>query len=104
MRIKAYPEITSSGDEIPSVRADSESYTDPSRIRRRKSVYARLPLAYPALSRESGKQKAPRGVLFICLISLGKFGAGEGIRTLDPNLGKVACYLRQARRIPSELP
>jgi hypothetical protein len=23
------------------------------------------------------------------LISLGKFGAGEGIRTLDPNLGKV---------------
>jgi hypothetical protein len=26
------------------------------------------------------------------LISLGKFGAGEGIRTLDPNLGKVVLY------------
>jgi hypothetical protein len=26
------------------------------------------------------------------LISLGKIGAGEGIRTLDPNLGKVVLY------------
>ncbi len=26
------------------------------------------------------------------LISLRKFGAGEGIRTLDPNLGKVVLY------------
>ena len=26
------------------------------------------------------------------LISLGEFGAGEGIRTLDPNLGKVVLY------------
>jgi hypothetical protein len=23
---------------------------------------------------------------------VGKFGAGEGIRTLDPNLGKVVLY------------
>ena len=26
------------------------------------------------------------------LISIRKFGAGEGIRTLDPNLGKVVLY------------
>ena len=38
------------------------------------------------------KQKAPRRAPFIRLISLGKFGAGEGIRTLDPNLGKVVLY------------
>ncbi len=30
----------------------------------------------------------------IALISLRKFGAGEGIRTLDPNLGKVQITLR----------
>jgi len=37
----------------------------------------------------AGKQKARRRALFIRLISLRKFGAGEGIRTLDPNLGKI---------------
>ena len=26
------------------------------------------------------------------MISFGEFGAGEGIRTLDPNLGKVVLY------------
>jgi hypothetical protein len=35
------------------------------------------------------KQNRPRRAVFITLISLRKFGAGEGIRTLDPNLGKV---------------
>ncbi len=42
------------------------------------------------------KQKRPRGTVFIALIFLRKFGAGEGIRTLDPNLGKVAGLLLQA--------
>jgi hypothetical protein len=58
----------------------------------RKSAFRCLPHAYPARIRSQGKQKAPRRVLFIRLISLGKFGAGEGIRTLDPNLGKVVLY------------
>jgi hypothetical protein len=31
-------------------------------------------------------------VLFIRLKSLRDFGAGEGIRTPDPNLGKVVLY------------
>ena len=41
------------------------------------------------------KSERPERVLpafCIYLISLGKFGAGEGIRTLDPNLGKVVLY------------
>ena len=38
------------------------------------------------------KQNRPRRAVFITLISLIKFGAGEGIRTLDPNLGKVVLY------------
>jgi hypothetical protein len=41
-----------------------------------------------ALERRSWKQKRPRRAVFIALIALRKFGAGEGIRTLDPNLGK----------------
>jgi hypothetical protein len=28
----------------------------------------------------------------VVVVSVGKFGAGEGIRTLDPNLGKVVLY------------
>ena len=48
-----------------------------------------LPLAYPIYSGASGKQKRPRRAVFIALIFLRKLGAGEGIRTLDPNLGKV---------------
>ena len=40
-----------------------------------------------------GKRKGRfRGPYHNALISLGKFGAGEGIRTLDPNLGKVVLY------------
>ena len=40
----------------------------------------------------AGKQKASRGTPFIRLKFLRDFGAGEGIRTLDPNLGKVVLY------------
>ena len=38
-----------------------------------------------------GKQKAPRD-RSKSLIFLRRSGAGEGIRTLDPNLGKVVLY------------
>ncbi len=39
------------------------------------------------------KQKAAiRRPFHNALISLEKSGAGEGIRTLDPNLGKVVLY------------
>ncbi len=33
-----------------------------------------------------------RGPALESLISWDEFGAGEGIRTLDPNLGKVVLY------------
>ena len=47
-----------------------------------------FPHASPVLQMEAGKQKtAPKG-RSKQLISLRKSGAGEGIRTLDPNLGK----------------
>ena len=48
-----------------------------------------FPHASPVLDTGAGKQKtAPKG-RSKQLISLRKSGAGEGIRTLDPNLGKV---------------
>ena len=61
-------------------------------IGRQKPVFASLPLAYPINGGASGKQKRPRRAIFNALIFLRKFGAGEGIRTLDPNLGKVVLY------------
>ena len=47
---------------------------------------------YPVLFQGACKQKPLEAVLSIALISLRKLGAGEGIRTLDPNLGKVVLY------------
>jgi hypothetical protein len=50
--------------------------------------------ASPAFSPEAGKQKTTpedRSQLLICLK---KIGAGEGIRTLDPDLGKILAPLR----------
>jgi hypothetical protein len=48
-----------------------------------------FPGASPAPTRWAGKQKTAPKDRFNSLISLRKSGAGEGIRTLDPNLGKV---------------
>jgi hypothetical protein len=51
-----------------------------------------FPHASPVSPNRAGKQKtAPRG-RSKQLFSLRKSGAGEGIRTLDPNLGKVVLY------------
>jgi hypothetical protein len=51
-----------------------------------------FPSASPAWATRAGKQKRPRRTAFIRLKSIRDFGAGEGIRTLDPNLGKVVLY------------
>jgi hypothetical protein len=40
------------------------------------------------MAQRPGKQKTAPKDRFTTLISLRKSGAGEGIRTLDPNLGK----------------
>ena len=42
------------------------------------------------------QQKRPRRAALNSLIFLMNFGAGEGIRTLDPNLGKVVHSLMQS--------
>ncbi len=47
-----------------------------------------FPSAFPTIARGPGKQKAALKDRSKPLISLRQSGAGEGIRTLDPNLGK----------------
>jgi hypothetical protein len=51
-----------------------------------------FPPASPAFARGAGKQKTAPRDRFNRFIFLKKTGAGEGIRTLDPNLGKVVLY------------
>jgi hypothetical protein len=51
-----------------------------------------FPPASPAVVPEAGKQKKTPKDSSQPLICLKKFGAGEGIRTLDPDLGKVVLY------------
>ncbi len=48
-----------------------------------------MPATSPAPTRWAGKQKTAPKDRFNTLISLRKSGEGEGIRTLDPNLGNV---------------
>ena len=48
-----------------------------------------FPPASPAFVSEAGKQKTTPKDRTDSLICLKKFGAGEGIRTLDPDLGKI---------------
>ena len=58
----------------------------------RNHAFCCFPHASPALVFSAGKQKTVPMDCFKPLISLMKSGAGEGIRTLDPNLGKVVLY------------
>ncbi len=51
-----------------------------------------FPPASPPVAREAGKQKKVPKASSQPLICLKKIGAGEGIRTLDPDLGKVVLY------------
>jgi hypothetical protein len=51
-----------------------------------------FPPASPILPPPPGKQKFRGLRLRRCLNTLRKIGAGEGIRTLDPDLGKVVLY------------
>ncbi|MFN6984373.1 MAG: hypothetical protein ACK4OI_05935, partial [Rhizobium oryzihabitans] len=60
-----------------------------SRYNIRECYFSRLQTADNAPSSKLCQQKAPRRALLKLLIFMKKTGAGEGIRTLDPNLGKV---------------
>ena len=55
-------------------------------------VFCCFPPASPAFACGAGKQKTAPKDRFNRFIFLKKSGAGEGIRTLDPNLGKVVLY------------
>src|SRR5258708_24252122 len=57
-----------------------------------------FPHASPDLVARSGKQNRPRAAALNSLKSLRKSAAGEGIRTLDPNLGKAHIAVRHAIR------
>ena len=57
-----------------------------------------FPQASPISLSEAGKQKKAPENCSKPLTSPRKFGAGEGIRTLDPNLGKVVLALGSAMR------
>jgi hypothetical protein len=57
-----------------------------------RSSSCRFPYASPVSPSGTGKQKTTPKGRPKKLISLRKSGAGEGIRTLDPNLGKVVLY------------
>ena len=62
----------------------------------RQYAFCCFPHASPVFETGAGKQKtAPKGHSN-ALISLEEIGAGEGIRTLDPNLGKGENSLRPA--------
>ena len=61
-------------------------------VRPLRSSSYRFPHASPVSTSGAGKQEAAPEDRFKPLISSRKFGAGEGIRTLDPNLGKVVLY------------
>ena len=54
-----------------------------------RPAFCCFPHASPVFQTEAGKQKTAPKDRSMSLISLRKSGAGEGIRTLDPNLGKA---------------
>ena len=56
------------------------------------STFRRFPAASPIPADRAGKLRTVPKDRYRRLIEKGNFGAGEGIRTLDPNLGKVVLY------------
>ena len=80
----------------PDVRAESDGFGTLPMPKAAENfpfcAFCCFPPASPTFAAGTGKQKRPRRAAFIRLKSLRDFGAGEGIRTLDPNLGKVVLY------------
>jgi hypothetical protein len=79
-----------------SLRSETAGYDGFNHAERRRE-HARLrflvlPPCSPALVPTAGKQKRSRRATLNHLKSLREFGAGEGIRTLDPNLGKFISH------------
>jgi len=69
-----------------------------------RPAFCCFPHASPVFQTEAGKQKTAPKDRSKPLISLRKFGAGEGIRTLDPNLGKVVRFHAESPCFRKETP
>ena len=54
--------------------------------------FNRLDEAWNTLNNARSKQGTLVSAIYNFLCQIKNFGAGEGIRTLDPNLGKVVLY------------
>ncbi len=91
------PSVLPASRAIVSTKVFDMSVSSPSR-RQMSQIFAALHSAanafccFPAGPERAGKQKTPRRASAKRLILLSLSGAGEGIRTLDPNLGKVVLY------------
>ena len=83
------PAVAGSPDENHWVGAVNMPMSATSPLR---SAFRYFPPASPASEPGPGKQKKTPKDSSQLLICLRKIGAGEGIRTLDPDLGKVVLY------------
>ena len=72
----------------PNVHSTMPDTTETARFH----AFCCFPDASPPIAPRPGKQKGDPGAAFNHLIFLNKPGAGERIRTVDPNLGKVMLY------------
>ena len=77
---------------VPGNRAHRLETQPEARCRIRSYAFWCLQGAYIASLRQSCKQKTAPKDRSNRFSFLNKTGAGEGIRTLDPNLGKVVLY------------
>jgi len=91
------------GSRAKALTVSSEGWASPltkTAARPPQSVFRCFPSASPSSWTETGKQKVisnerPKSSSFFK-----KSGAGEGIRTLDPNLAKVINWLRYGIQSP----
>ena len=70
-------------------------------VRPLRSPLCRFPHASPISPSRAGKQRTAPEDHSKQLTAFRKSGAGEGIRTLDPNLGKVAIISAATSRLPT---
>ena len=81
-------------DRVASIQAITSSFPATRNAADSARYYAVrcFPHASPVFVASPGKQFSAPAASANLLVSLKKNGAGEGIRTLDPDLGKVVLY------------
>jgi hypothetical protein len=76
----------------PVMRATEDGLVEPPMPKAAQVLLLYAFRCFPDPGFMGGEAKRPRMTAFNFLIFLRESGAGEGIRTLDPNLGKVVLY------------